>query len=276
MILTALTTSGMAVTILGFKRKCRLQEELLLLDPHQMKRCRFDALIELPRSYHEDALPEEIEEALANAVARAASASASAAATASSSSSMVGSGHLNTRRRNHEDMEDDSEFDGGLPPAEKRFRSMTAGSSADCSTDNVEVRPWVETVVRALHGCPSVDVAVQRCSKVLGDFKAEVSQVTAREVQQVNEAAAAAAACQAGAEPQDEVTYREMQSLKHTNQVFRRAVFHLAERCRKVESGAQEVTSLRQQLEQSLEVNKRLQHSNEVLQSHLRVQMDYC
>eukprot|EP00434_Breviolum_minutum_P016308 symbB.v1.2.014370.t1/scaffold956.1/size149065/3 len=64
--------------------------------------------------------------------------------------------------------------------------------------------------------------------------------------------------------------------LQHTNKVLLRAVHHLAERSRRLESSSCEVHSLRQALEQSQEAQRRLQHSNQVLQEHLKVHLNAC
>merc|ERR1712137_670706 len=61
-----------------------------------------------------------------------------------------------------------------------------------------------------------------------------------------------------------------------TNKVLMRAIHHLAERCRCLDSAASEVERLRQELEQSFETQQRLAHSNEVLQEHLKIHLNRC
>merc|ERR1711862_347178 len=126
-----------------------------------------------------------------------------------------------------------------------------------------------ETLVRMLHGCPSVDAAMERCSKVLGDFGVEVSQAALREVEALRKRTPPAG--------DDENRSQDaLGGLQHKNRVLRRAVLFLAERCRRMEAGTQEANALRQALEQSQEVQRRLTHANEVLQGHLKVHLDGC
>ncbi|CAL1144002.1 unnamed protein product [Cladocopium goreaui] len=138
-------------------------------------------------------------------------------------------------------------------PALKRLRCMIEGSntSAASSTDpskEAMVRSWAEALVKSLHGCPSVEQAVQRCGVALTDFGSEVRAAALREAEQTRE---------------------EMRP----NTI---EVHHLAERCRRLEGSSGEVQSLRQALEQSQEVQRRLQHSNQVLQESCRLSADSC
>eukprot|EP00434_Breviolum_minutum_P016306 symbB.v1.2.014368.t1/scaffold956.1/size149065/1 len=71
-------------------------------------------------------------------------------------------------------------------PALKRLRCMiegsnpSAASSADPSKE-ASVRSWAEALVKSLHGCPSVEQAVQRCGVALTDFGSEVRAAALRE-----------------------------------------------------------------------------------------------
>jgi len=175
--------------------------------------------------------------------------------------------------RRRQFLEDDASGSGWR--AEKRLRvgsheyfaptesSSSGAHSPDPASQGRDAREareaaahtWAEDIVKALQGCPSVEEATQRCARSLVDFEAEVRQ-----------AAAGSAEEPEGAE--------SVQSLKHTNKVLMRAVHHLAERCRRIEASAAESDELRQALEQSQETQRRLQHSNEVLQGHLKVALD--
>eukprot|EP00928_Gymnodinium_smaydae_P084598 TRINITY_DN67866_c0_g1_i1.p1 TRINITY_DN67866_c0_g1~~TRINITY_DN67866_c0_g1_i1.p1 ORF type:complete len:260 (-),score=57.16 TRINITY_DN67866_c0_g1_i1:298-1077(-) len=250
----------MAAMVAGYKRMCSFEEELLLLDPHHTKRCRL--------MDDEDAPGEDY----ASVVCAAAAALAGSGPESASSS----------RRRTFQDIDDDCDAEGSVP-VDKRLRQMLdsgVGASAggeDANHDNgafnasvspQELRRWAETVVRSLHGCPSVDLATERCSKVLGEFGAEVRQAAVRELEAMRRPPQA---CDEDSRPQE-----ALEGLQHKNRVLRRAVLHLADRCRRMESGAQEADSLRQALEQSQEAQRRLTHANEVLQGHLKVHLDGC
>lgn len=160
-------------------------------------------------------------------------------------------------------------------PALKRLRGMEAlsglgsSSGSEPTADAVDAEKtqavWAEALVRSLQGCPSVDEAIQRCSSTLLDFEAEVRQAALREAE-LREAAAAAA----------EHRPHEPQNLQHTNRVLMRAVHHLAERCRRLEANGGEAERLRRELEMEKENQRRLLHSNQVLQEHLKVHLNGC
>merc|ERR1712110_13607 len=67
-------------------------------------------------------------------------------------------------------------------------------------------------------------------------------------------------------------------TLPYENKILKRAVLHLADRYRRMEANVsakvQEAAMLQHALEQSQEVQRRLAHSNEMLQGHLRLQMN--
>lgn len=132
-----------------------------------------------------------------------------------------------------------------------------AGSNgAEARAGNNPIQGWAEALVKTLHGCPSVEEAVQRCSRALSDVEAAVRQTT------INEFDAAEAR-------QNE----ELQAAQNKGRVLMRAVHHLAERCRRLEGGNEELVHLRQALEQSQEEQRRVSHSNEILMSHLRLHL---
>lgn len=182
------------------------------------------------------------------------------------------------RRRHH--LEDDCQG-----PAEKRLRvgshdflertesscsgaRADAGAGADSAREAREAREagihtWAEDIVKALHGCPSVEEAIQRCARSLGDFESEVRQKALAEAEDSKERGA-----------EDSGRSESGQSLQHTNKVLMRAVHHLAERCRRQEASASEADELRQALEQAQDRERRLQHANEVLQGHLKLHLD--
>mmetsp|Transcript_62283 Transcript_62283/g.148680 ORF Transcript_62283/g.148680 Transcript_62283/m.148680 type:complete len:244 (-) Transcript_62283:87-818(-) len=161
--------------------------------------------------------------------------------------------------------------------ADKRLRlssegQWVGGSSREAASQvekEASVRGWADTMVRTLQGCPSVDEATHRCSRVLLDFEAEVRQEALQEARQLQEEQ------QSAEPPADELHSPEaLQALQHKNSVLLRAVHHLAQRCKNIEVGSEEVTSLRAELENSQEQVRRLTHSNQVLQGHLRVHLD--
>mmetsp|Transcript_83492 Transcript_83492/g.232950 ORF Transcript_83492/g.232950 Transcript_83492/m.232950 type:complete len:273 (-) Transcript_83492:85-903(-) len=268
----------MATMIAGSKRMCAL-EELLLLDPHLAKRCRLDGRIP---GFDDDSAAgcEQAAAALASA--------ASASIAASTPGGAVGSG----LRRQH-DLDDESELDAG-PAAVKRLRQMVAdvasgdgassassatpphgpGGVGDCDGEAPApsvVEAWAEVLVRDLQDCPSREEALQRCRKALGDFREDVRGAVLRELETRPDSEPRAAGDDRGSDEND-------QGAQHTNGVLRRAVYHLMERCRRLESEpvVQEMATLRQALEQSQETQHRLARSNEVLQSHLRLHIDGC
>lgn len=164
-------------------------------------------------------------------------------------------------------------------PAMKRLRGLSAASDAAASSvgaaasqeaqasgnggREASIRVWTEALVRTLQGCPSVEEAMHRCSGALLEFEAEVRQTALREAD-------------AAAAEEDRPQECSPQNLQHTNRVLMRAVHHLAERCRRLEAGTAETPALRQALEQSQEAQRRLSHSNQVLQEHLKVHLNGC
>lgn len=152
-------------------------------------------------------------------------------------------------------------------PVNKRFRT----GDLSCNQEEATVRRWAETIVQKLHGCPSVEEAAQRCGQALVEFGTEVRQAALREVETTPEA-------EPPADVRVDVDERgaegSPQNLQHTNKVLMRAVHHLAERCRRLEATAAEIPALQQALEQSQDTQRRLQHSNEVLQEHLKVHLN--
>mmetsp|Transcript_28998 Transcript_28998/g.52809 ORF Transcript_28998/g.52809 Transcript_28998/m.52809 type:complete len:248 (-) Transcript_28998:54-797(-) len=162
--------------------------------------------------------------------------------------------------------------------ADKRLRLSSSGqwvSTVQSSREEAEasseaekeasVRGWAESLVRLLKGCPSVEEATLHCIRVLTDFDAEVRQEALQEARHLQEQQSA---------PDELPSPEAMQALQHKNSVLLRAVHHLAHRCKNLEVGADEVASLRAELENSQEQVRRLVHSNEVLQGHLRVHLD--
>eukprot|EP00928_Gymnodinium_smaydae_P044478 TRINITY_DN2966_c1_g4_i1.p1 TRINITY_DN2966_c1_g4~~TRINITY_DN2966_c1_g4_i1.p1 ORF type:complete len:267 (+),score=78.80 TRINITY_DN2966_c1_g4_i1:94-894(+) len=154
--------------------------------------------------------------------------------------------------------------------------SSSASASASC---DLNVQAWSRTLVQALKGCPSLDEATTRCAGALADFEAEVREAALRDAADASSFAFDEAA--RGASSGDdcgaqEALHEEVQGLQHKNRVLMRAVHHLAERCRNLEARGSDVAELRQALEQSQEAQRRLTHSNEVLQGHLRVHLDSC
>jgi hypothetical protein len=159
-------------------------------------------------------------------------------------------------------------------PAQKRLRvneSSPRNGSAENSEREASTRSWAEDIIKALHGCPSVDEACQRCMRILTDMEAEVRQATLREAE-CESPSRSGNGC-SDERPQQDGSF---QSLQHTNRVLMRAVHHLADRCRRHEVGNEEMTMLRQELSKSKESERRLQHSNELLQHHLRLHLGDC
>jgi len=157
-------------------------------------------------------------------------------------------------------------------PALKRLRGMlddafhsacAAPDSAASNEGSASIWQWSEGLVKSLHGCPSVEQAVQRCAEVLSEFESNVSKKAFSQAEQAQAASEDAS---------------RAQSLQHTNKVLLRAVYHLAERCRRLEGASreEEIQSLRQALDQSQDVQRRLQHSNEVLQEHIKIHINSC
>eukprot|EP00927_Polykrikos_kofoidii_P003590 TRINITY_DN11441_c0_g1_i1.p2 TRINITY_DN11441_c0_g1~~TRINITY_DN11441_c0_g1_i1.p2 ORF type:complete len:294 (+),score=67.13 TRINITY_DN11441_c0_g1_i1:104-985(+) len=286
----------MAITIAGCKRAMSLEEELMLLDPNHFKRARLDVCLHGPEDYPSPRTSCASEAGAAYAVGGGWSATESG------------------RRRIHQDMDDDSEADEEMQlPADKRLRQMLAaaagnsdvlggstsassigGNAAVTAENNAEgeaqARGWAETVVLALHGSPSVEEAKRRCSEVLGDFGAEVRQAAIREADtQSGRSVQETTTCKKNlyadgldyAEENDDSRPQvSLQRLQHSNSVLWRAVRHLAKRCSRFEAEVaaprEDISALREQLAQSQEAQRRLAHSNEVLQSHLRVHLDAC
>lgn len=161
-------------------------------------------------------------------------------------------------------------------PAEKRLRlGLDVRSGPDCvDSDGTatsgpqvpDVRQWAEAVVGQLHGCPSVEEAAQRCERALTEFGAQVREAALREASQ-QEPEPAPDPCE---EPD---AASDVSQGMPASRVLMRAVYHLAERCKRLESSNDEVAGLRRALAEAQEVQRRLAHSNEVLQGHLRVSL---
>lgn len=159
-----------------------------------------------------------------------------------------------------------------LEPPEKRPRigaSCSEGSSTgsgihetggDAEEDSA-AKGWAEAIVKELRGCPSVVEANSRCSRMLSEFEELIRQERLREADTQDS-------------QQEQSKEERMQRLQHTNRVLLRAVHQLGRRCTRLEAGTDEMTALRAALEQTQEQVRRLTHSNEMLQGHLRVQMD--
>lgn len=256
----------MATAVLGYKRKCDQSEDDFLLDGHISKRCRLEALIAVAGD--DNIASPAVAEALAVAVDPQGNAALSEAM-----ASMC-------RRRHHEDTGVETDGDNQsdedtLLPAEKRLctRMMEAicGGSSDSGffessagsrePSEFDIRGWSQKVVYALHGCPSVEQALQRGTSVLSDFSTEIRKTVITESEAVREEEIRRAVTN------DELT-RQM------NSVFRRAIRHLAERCRLLEANGNEKEQLRQELENSQAAQRRLKHSNDLLQAHLRNALD--
>lgn len=164
--------------------------------------------------------------------------------------------------------------DSPQEPPEKRLRLGGAASSSDGpAAGSATIRGWAEAIVKALHGCPSVEEASKRCARVLEEVEAEVRQATLNEV----ERAPHDRGC---SDPADERPPQEgagsLKDVQKKNRILWGAVHHLAERCKRSEAGNEELVMLRQALEQSQDSQRRLQHSHEVLQAHLRLHLDQC
>mmetsp|Transcript_43699 Transcript_43699/g.121537 ORF Transcript_43699/g.121537 Transcript_43699/m.121537 type:complete len:218 (+) Transcript_43699:122-775(+) len=147
-------------------------------------------------------------------------------------------------------------------PAEKRLRlgdhfagGLPGASLGGNGVDNrdVAIRRWAEDIVKALHGCPSVEEAVHRCARALSNFDAEAREAALREMDSGEES---------------------VQSLQYTKKVLMRAVSHLAQRCRQNEAAVGEADALREELEKAREAQSRLAHHNEMLKHHLRLELD--
>jgi hypothetical protein len=155
-----------------------------------------------------------------------------------------------------------------LSQEHKRFRADDMSDIEDGSPTSDEKRPggkenatraWAENVVKSLLHCPSVEEAIQRCSRLLADVETEVRQTTLSEVE--------------SKPPQES---EEVQAAQKTSRILMRAVKHLAERCKRNEGCNDEIATLRQSLQQAQDDNRRLLHSNDLLKSHLRIHLDGC
>lgn len=148
---------------------------------------------------------------------------------------------------------------GGCPEPFGCMPSSGLGDDQEGDTREADVRGWAESVVKALHGCPSVEVAVQRCSTVLADMTSEVRRATLSEVEPT---------------PKEQTQHSdELQSAQHTSRILMRAIRHLADRCKRLEGQGDEIGLLRQALEQSQEEQRRLQRANNLLKSHLELHL---
>jgi hypothetical protein len=159
--------------------------------------------------------------------------------------------HIDKRLRNS-GFESMSQSPGGLAAED--------GANAAAST-GASTQSWAEAIVKSLHGCPSVDEAVQRCALALANVEADVRRATAKEFET------------------PEVQQSDvLQAAQNKGRVLMRAVKHLAERCKRLEGACEhdEVAHLRQALVKSQEEQRRLRHSNELLMSHLRLHLGDC
>lgn len=177
-------------------------------------------------------------------------------AAAAAASNATSSGE---RRRSSDCMDD------AVSPSQRMEKRMRIDSSPLTEPPNAQLGSsdsWAETLVKTLQGCPSVEEAIQRASRVIGDMAAEVRQVTLSEVEPTSEA------------PPEDV--QELSRVKDMNRILMRGVRQLAERCKRLEGQSEESTMLRQALEQSQDAHRRLQHSHDVLQHHLRLAIGEC
>lgn len=239
----------------GCKRSALLEEDLLFLDAQDVKRFRLDD------DEDDVALPVEVEEALASAVAAATSSSSSGDDAASRIASAAAAIARGGRRRQHDDMDDACEADGAH--ADKRQRHT------DCRSESDVMQSWAEQLVKALQGCPSVDEAMRRCSRILSEFSSETRQSVLRDLQQEDGPLPEASDDSPG-RPGDD----DRKNLQQLTKALKRAIVYLVQRCRRLETEAQEKEALQRALAESKEAHSRLLHSNEVLRGHLRVQMD--
>lgn len=161
----------------------------------------------------------------------------------------------------------DSMDDSPREPLEKRARIGGYAEPVGCMPSNSQeegtrvagVGVWAESVVKALHGCPSVEVAYQRCSSVLADMASEVRRETLSEVEQM---------------PREQTQQsEELQSAQHTSRILMRAIRHLADRCKKLEGQSEEVAVLRQALQHSQEEQGRLRNANSLIKCHLELHL---
>jgi len=178
-------------------------------------------------------------------------------------------------RRRSSDCMDDSP--AAREPTEKRMRvgngpSMLErsnvaelGSSNSEASREASIHGWAETVVKSLQGSPSVDEAIRRSSLVLTDMAEEVRKATLSEVE--------LAADEPSMHAEDA---QELTRVKDMNRILMRGVRGLAERCKRLEGQGDEVVMLRQALGQAQDAQRRLQHSHEVLQGHLRLHLGEC
>lgn len=152
----------------------------------------------------------------------------------------------------------------------------------------VRLRIWAEEVVKTLHGCPSVEEAMARCISVLAKVDAGAREAASQSIMQEQAAVAAAAqAAEAAAaaersatgsasNPQAGDDQRSYERLQFTNGVLMRAIRNIQNRCKKAEANASESNALRESLDIADHQIRRLTSSTEVLQSHLKAQLDSC
>lgn len=194
---------------------------------------------------------------------------ATASAAASCAAAALSGGCVDRRRLAGGQMDDVEE------PMEKRPRiggfegcaEQASASSAGAAQGQQQqreanIRGAAENLVRTLQCAPSMEVAAQECLRVLTDFEENTRQAAFREAEEARR--------QSEEESRQPVGLQGQQAVR----VMMRAVHHLAERCKRLEASAVENQALRQELEQSQEAQRRLAHSNEVLQGHLRIHLD--
>eukprot|EP00928_Gymnodinium_smaydae_P049315 TRINITY_DN33096_c0_g1_i1.p1 TRINITY_DN33096_c0_g1~~TRINITY_DN33096_c0_g1_i1.p1 ORF type:complete len:278 (+),score=77.89 TRINITY_DN33096_c0_g1_i1:114-947(+) len=264
------------ITPFGRKRCLSLDEELLLLDPHLMKRCRMEL------SDVAGAPDPEGDEALALAIAAAASGSVEAPSPSSRGCGGASEGSIlavTGLRRSREDMDVEMEpkrIRSAAPASASASAGADGGAAAGAAgaaTPQQQQQKWAATLVRALQGCPSVEEAERRCADVLAGFRDEAfqqAQAEHRQASGADEAASAAAASSDGS-PTGLRSDAEAQAerLVRVNRVLSHGVRQLAARCRRLDAELQEVPRLEAALEEAREAQRRLAHANEVLKGHL-------
>lgn len=157
----------------------------------------------------------------------------------------------------------------------KRLRVAGPSAPDPCEDSSKEaIRRGAEATVRALKGCQSVEEAQQRAYFVLEEFQQEVRQATLNEVERSPPRETRSADSADERAPDDGAA--SPQALQEKNRTLMRAVYHLAERCKRFEAGCKDMPALRKELEDSKEAQRRLQHANELLQSHLRLHLSEC
>lgn len=150
------------------------------------------------------------------------------------------------------------------PIREEARKSRKRASQSLDADRNSDITSWAEAVVKTLHGCPSVDVAITRTKQILADYEAEVRQNCLAQQADLQQEPPQSAPAEPAPSQQE-----RLENLQHANRILFRALHNLNERNRRLQYEACRTEALRIELDNSEEIRKGLERTNEMLKGQL-------